>query len=411
MPDQPQLGPLDCTSADEKIVQKLIGLTPDEVSRFLDGVAYKSSTTDLDYIKDDGTRIFIPITPAPAIFSAQQVRELHRAFEALAAAAAKVAAAWLSSAALQRVLPLEPYEADWLRLAGSAPGNPPERMFHRWDFAMNVSADADANNFKLFEVNSVDVGGIHYAAAAYAVSFASLLEIGIKQFTAAGEDSRRVLEAALKDHAVHLGRRLQHVAIAENQDFTTGITEAESLRKFLCKRGIETQCVDARKLNPDSFDVVYRNIELRDLADLETAGGDVSGLRGSPPRQIVVEPLRRTRSQKFVGGAGKRRIRRVAHRRRATDDRPPRALDAPDFRTQDKRCRWQASRFARSCPSQPRNTRHEAQPQLRRPRGHHRLCDITIGMGTRPQRRHPNAEHVDRSGVHPHSTAENLPRE
>ncbi len=158
-------------------------------------------------------------------------------------------------------------------------------MFHRWDFAMNVSADPEAANFKLFEVNSVDVGGIHYAAAAREVMYASLAEIGMHEFSlaadACGEDSRIVLEVALKDHASHLGKPLKRVAIAENQDFTTGITEAESLSKYLSNRGIETQCVDARRIAAGQFDVVYRNIELRDLADLESTGGDLSGLRAA----------------------------------------------------------------------------------------------------------------------------------
>ncbi len=284
--DQTQLGPLDCTAADEKLVQQFVGMSADAVRRFLNYVAHQSSRAGLDYIKDDGTRIIIPITPAPAIFSADQVRELSRAFAALAAAVAKVAAAWLDSAALQRVLPLEPYEAQWLELANAAPGKPAQRMFHRWDFAMSLADDPGAGNFKLFEVNSVDVGGIHYAAAARNVMHAALAHQGLGDFSIAvddcGDDSRLILETALQDHAAHLGKPLAPVAIAENQDFTTGITEAESLRKYLSDRGIETQCVDARKIAADTFQIVYRNIELRDLADLESAGGDVSGLRPQP---------------------------------------------------------------------------------------------------------------------------------
>ena len=87
------------------------------------------------------------------------------------------------------------------------------------------------------------------------------------------------------------GSRKLRVAIAENQDFTTGITEAESIRSFFRKRFIKTECVDARRFETHPqfgvayrgkpVDVVYRNIELRDLADLEKAGGDLSGMRAA----------------------------------------------------------------------------------------------------------------------------------
>jgi hypothetical protein len=295
MPDHPQLGPLDCTRGDDKLIDKLAGLTPYDANQFLEYVDAESSRSGLDYIKDDETRIIIPITPAPAIFSSLQVHRLRRAFEALAGVVAKVAAAWLDSPALQRVLPLEPYEALWLKLAKNAPGNPTERMFHRWDFALNLSGDPEAAHFKLFEVNSVDVGGIHYAAAARHVLLGALQLLGFGRLTIAhrecGSDPRFILLAAMEDHSAQLGKPLHRVAIVENQDFTTGITEAESIRKFLRKRFIKTECVDARRFEADPqrgvgyrgkpIDVVYRNIELRDLADLEAAGGDLSGLRAA----------------------------------------------------------------------------------------------------------------------------------
>ena len=157
-------------------------------------------------------------------------------------------------------------------------------MFHRWDFAMNVSTDEEAYNFKLFEVNSVDVGGIHYAAAARKVMHVRLSIRAWAIFPPRRPLWRRLAPNSRSrfERSRRAARQtLVRVAIAENQDFTTGITEAESFRKFFCDRGIETQCVDARKINAESFDVVYRNIELRDLADFESAGGDLSGLRAA----------------------------------------------------------------------------------------------------------------------------------
>lgn len=291
LPAEP-LGPLDSNPWDDTLVRDFTAFTADEAGEFCKYVADESSAVGLDYIKDDGQRIIIPITPAPVIFSPRTVRALRNSFEWLGRAVAQVAAAWLDTPALQQIIPLEPFERAWLELARQAPGNAPEQAFHRWDFALNLSADPDAADFKLFEVNSVDVGGIHYAPAAREVLLGGLKLMGVEKLTIAsthcGADPRFVLMTALMHHSFSIGRRICRVAIAENQDFTTGITEAESLARHLRRRFIKTRCVDARAFETSDHgvcfrgkevDVVYRNIELRDLADLESAGGDLSGLR------------------------------------------------------------------------------------------------------------------------------------
>ncbi|HTQ39208.1 MAG TPA: hypothetical protein VMJ32_09270 [Pirellulales bacterium] len=296
--DPTELGPPDRTAWDEKLVERLSSMTAYDADEMLGYIAEQSSRQGLDYIKDSGERIIIPLSPAPVRFTARQVKALRQAFKQLAAAVAKVAAAWLDTPLLQQVLPLEPYEADWLRLAHQAPENPAAQIFHRWDFAMNAAGDPEAAHFKLFEVNSVDVGGIHYAGAGDNVMSGVLMLLGAPNVWSSpqscGADPRLILMTALMFHpsaqAVK-GQRKLRVAIAENQDFTTGITEAESIRKFLRKRFIKCECVDARRFETHPqygvayrgkpVDVVYRNIELRDLHDLETAGGDLSGLRAA----------------------------------------------------------------------------------------------------------------------------------
>ena len=239
-----------------------------------------------------------------------------------------MAAAWLDSPQLQQVLPLEPYEAEWLRLSRQAPGNQPEQIFHRWDFALNVSDDPAAEHFKLFEVNSVDVGGIHYSAATREVMADALRQLGTRGWTdadaAAGGDPRAILQSALAEHSRLLGQPLRRVAIAENQDFTTGITEAESICQYLRNHGLAADCVDVRKFESDpqhgvsyagqAVDVIYRNIEWRDLADLEAAGGDAIGSAcRRQSGQAALLAIRRTRSQKLVGSARLGRVFRFVY--------------------------------------------------------------------------------------------------
>ena len=318
----PNLGPLDVDDWDRHFVEQLCSLDSSEVARFVRHIAEASSRAGLDYIKDDGQRIIIPVTFAPVRFTPEILAGLQAAFAGLASAVAKVAAAWLDSPELQQVLPLEPYEAEWLRLSRPAPGNQPAQVFHRWDFALNVSTDPSAEHFKLFEVNSVDVGGIHYSAATREVMADALRQLGTTGWTdadsAAGADPRAVLQSALQYHSQQLGHPLRRIAIAENQDFTTGITEAESVCQYLRNHDVSADCVDVRKFEIDPqhgvgyigqrVGVIYRNIEWRDLADLEAAGGDATGLRRRESRPTAVLTVRRTRSQKPLGSAGVGRV-------------------------------------------------------------------------------------------------------
>ena len=251
----PDLGPLDCDDWDRHLVEQLCSLGSREVAQFVRHIATTSGRTGLDYIKDDGKRIIIPVTFAPVLFTPKILAGLRTAFAGLASAVAKVATAWLDSPQLQNVLPLEPYEAEWLRLSRPAPGNQPAQIFHRWDFALHVSNDSSAEHFKLFEVNSVDVGGIHYSAATREVMADALRQFGTSGWTdadaAAGGDPRAILQSTLAEHSRQLGRPLHQVAIAENQDFTTGITEAESICQYFRNHGLAADCVDVRKFESD----------------------------------------------------------------------------------------------------------------------------------------------------------------
>src|SRR5215831_16044138 len=79
--DPADLGPLDATRWDERLVERLSELIPYDADELLSYVAKESNRQALDYIKDDGQRIIIPITPAPVRFTARQVQGLRDAFE------------------------------------------------------------------------------------------------------------------------------------------------------------------------------------------------------------------------------------------------------------------------------------------------------------------------------------------
>ncbi len=288
-------GSFDQGSQDKSILAQLLRLDRNRVRAFRKAVDDASDRLGLDYVRDSGQRILIPVNPTPALPTRRQINYMGGVLRAFTFAVARLVAKRLENPRLAAALPLNEQELVWLRLGVGAPGNPPTHVFHRWDCAINLADDPGALHARFFEVNSVDVGGIHYAAATREVMLDSLRAVGISGLSldssVAGSDGRLILFDEVQGHARTIGRKLKFLAIAENQDFTTGITEAASIAKFFCDRGLYTECVDVRAFEVDRrrgvcvkgrpVDVIYRNIELRDLADLESAGADLAGMKAA----------------------------------------------------------------------------------------------------------------------------------
>jgi diaminobutyrate-2-oxoglutarate transaminase len=288
-------GRLDHAAIDQRLLAKLLALEPRQVRSFRHVLNEASDRLSLDYVRDSGERIFIPVNPMPAVPTRRQITYLASVLRAFTYGVARLVAQRVDNPKLVATLPLTESEMAWLRLGADAPGNPPTHVFHRWDCAMDLSHDPGAMHAKFFEVNSVDVGGIHYAAASRQVLLEALCQIGVAGLSIdrsmAGSDARHILLDEVKAHARTIGRKLKFLAIAENQDFTTGITEAASIARFFCDLGLHTECVDVRAFQVHRrkgvcfkerpVDLIYRNIELRDLAELEGQGADLKGMKAA----------------------------------------------------------------------------------------------------------------------------------
>ncbi|MBK7973857.1 MAG: hypothetical protein IPK07_11505 [Deltaproteobacteria bacterium] len=293
---EPQLrGPLDVGPHDRRILSKLLKLSPQQVADFRGAIAEGSERWSLDYVKDSGERILIPVNPVPVLPTRRQLTYLKRVVAVLNGVVARVGEARLKDPVLQAMLELSDAELRWLAFASKAPGHPARRVFHRWDAAIELANDIGAGHTKFFEVNSVDVGGVHYAAATRAVLLEALQSVGVKGLSlssaTAGRDPRAVLLADLREHARDIGRELRFVAIAENQEFDAGVTEAPSLARYFREHGVAAECVDPRNFELSrrkvvtyqgrAVDVIYRNIELRDVVDLEDEGHDLAAFRAA----------------------------------------------------------------------------------------------------------------------------------
>ncbi len=286
-------GPIDSGPHDRRILNRLLKLDAGRVAEFRAAIREGSERRGLDYVRDSGERILIPIQPVPVLPTRRQLVYLTRVVKVLNRIVARVGEARLKDPVLQAMLELSEPELGWLRLAAKAPGHPSRRVFHRWDAAIELASDIGASRTRFFEVNSVDVGGVHYSAATREVLLDALASVGVRGLSldssTAGRDPRAVLLAHIREHARDIGRELEFVAIAENQEFDAGITEAPSLAQYFRDRGVDADCVDPRNFELSRkkvvtfqgkpVDVIYRNIDLRDTVELEEEGHDLKAFR------------------------------------------------------------------------------------------------------------------------------------
>jgi len=113
-------------------------------------------------------------------------------------------------------------------------------------------------------------------------------------------DPHQAFFELVRRHAASIGRRLRTVAWLEDKTWTTGITEAPYILGALEARGVQAFIADPRDfaLRGDEVtwdgrpvDVVYRNIELRDIAAMERGRSRLEGMRALFRRNQVVSSL------------------------------------------------------------------------------------------------------------------------
>ncbi|MDI7269439.1 MAG: hypothetical protein QME96_15735 [Myxococcota bacterium] len=202
------------------------------------------------------------------------------------------------------LLPLEPTEEEWFRDCAPPGSARAARIIGRWD--MNVEQFGDGRlRIRLFEGNGVAIGGLNYGPAAERI--VSGYANDLLGATVAGRirlgplcDLHGALFRTFRDQAARIGRRFRTLAWLEDKTWDAGITEAPYVMESMRRRGVRAFLADPRDLRvrrgevfhgDDEVDVIYRNIELRDITELERSDGPLDALRLAFRRNQVASPL------------------------------------------------------------------------------------------------------------------------
>ncbi|MBI3325058.1 MAG: hypothetical protein HYZ92_07235, partial [Candidatus Omnitrophica bacterium] len=233
----------------------------------------------------------IELALLPWILTPVQLRFFGQLARHLADALMRLPVLYARHPAIRQILPLDPAQESWVRLAAH-PRSRPFAVMGRLDSTTTFDRAAWRRGVQFLEPNAVGVGGVHYAPTACSIVLDVLGDLLTAAFPTLKlvptPDPRQLLVEELAHVAGRLGRRLRRVALLENAEFTTGMDEFGQLARHLSQHGLQALVVDPRDLRLSSgrltaegreIDLIYRDCELNEFIDMEAGGSRLTALR------------------------------------------------------------------------------------------------------------------------------------
>lgn len=266
------------------VLRTIQALPPDQTKAVRVLVRRACDTHGLGYFDDDGSRRIIDVALNPWLVRPAQLAFYQRIALTIRSGMQRVLALYLAEPAARELLPLTPFEDDWVRRIGPDAIRAPQTILGRLD-SNAFYDDARWRQLQFLEANGVGVGGLHYAPTAQDIVLRHVIgQPGLARIARQvhmGPDARDLLERELATLLTRLRRRGRSVVLLENKDYATGTDEFTSLAENLRRRGWDAQVADPREFelrggevvcNGAPVDAVYRDCELREFHEIELQG-------------------------------------------------------------------------------------------------------------------------------------------
>lgn len=252
----------------------------------------------IDYDLSGGRRVPINYMATPLLLSAGQVRSLHRFSSAINAMIRRMPGLYLAHAAVREALPFPEDEREWV-LDCYRPGGR-QALVSRIDFDA-PGRPAPGGVPMAFEANGVSIGGLYYTGAGPRMIAEVVLDAGDRKRVAKPWDMCAALALEFRRQSLHVGLGPKpRIGILDNREWTEGITEMPRLAEAFEAAGFVARLGDPRdltchrgrfRLAGEPVDLLYRNMEARDFADLEKAGARLEGMREAFRRDRVLSGI------------------------------------------------------------------------------------------------------------------------
>ena len=271
--------------------RQLNRLSRQELTDRLRAVRALSAERGLRYLDDDSRPQTIQLASIPWILTTAQMAFFRRVAHVMAEAMMRLPGLYARSAAVRQILPFDPVQESWLRLAGH-PRSSTLAVLGRLDSTATYDHADWRRTFQLLEPNGVGVGGVHYAPASCSIIQDVFGDVLRRAYPGRPimptPDPRTLLMDELARVGRRLGRPVRRLALIENCDYTTGTDEFASLAHALNQRGLETLVVDPRQLSVSrgrlmarglEIDFLYRDCELGEFLEMEASSHRLTGMR------------------------------------------------------------------------------------------------------------------------------------
>src|SRR3989338_848338 len=231
-------------------LRAILALPPDQTKAARVLVRRACDTQGLAYFDDDASRRIIDVALNPWLVRPAQIRFYARLALAIRAGMQRLLALYLAEPAARALLPLTPFEDDWMRRLGPDAVTAPQMMLGRVD-SNAFYDDARWREFQFLEANGVGVGGLHYAPTAQEIVLQRLFAqpglARVARHLRMGPDPRALLEREMVTLLRRLKRRGRSLVLLENKDYATGTDEFAALARHFEERGWQVRVADPRE--------------------------------------------------------------------------------------------------------------------------------------------------------------------
>jgi hypothetical protein len=255
----------------------------------------------VDYDLDNGKRVPISMLPTFLVLSSAEEKFVHHLSERINHYMKAMPALYLKHSEVREIVPLPDAQDRFLRDCWQPSHARLQTLVARLDLDM----PADKSKTASFEPNGCSIGGIYYVGAGARVIADVVLATQPASERARVQpltDGSDLVADLLGTHSRALrGPNKPRVGILENRDWTAGITEMPRLLSHFRSRGMQGVIGDPRELvssrgklllRGQPVDVLYRNMELADVVDIEEEEGrPLRGLRAAFRENRVVSGL------------------------------------------------------------------------------------------------------------------------
>lgn len=255
----------------------------------------------ITYEDDRGRPIFMNYGLLPVAIPERIIRYLAVCADEIQGGIRRILPLWFEDRKLRRVLPLWPEEEAFLRAVWAPACWRAQPMVGRLDTSLRVAGAGPRPAASFYEWNGSCVGGMHYSPAGEALLEAMLL----RRLRAPWRRSRLFRQTDLRDlvlgelraHQRKLGDAKGLLVHLEDRQTRGGITEYPSMVRTFARMGVNATMADPRDLDllrgqvllfGQAVSVIFRNVEMRDIVQMERRHGPLEALREAWRQNRVV---------------------------------------------------------------------------------------------------------------------------